>query len=472
MSLTRQIAHNTIIQTVGKLISVFLGIISLGIMTRYLGPNGFGQYTIVVAFLQFFAIIADMGLMIITAQMISRPGVDEQKVLSNIFTLRLFSSIAFLSLAPIVVMFFPYPPLVKLAISIFTISFFLLSLIQVLTGLFQKKLRMIKVTTADLIGKSTIILFVVIAVKLNLGLLGIIIAGIIGNIFNFIFLFISARKITRIKLSFDFKIWKETLSRSWPIAISIAFNLIYLKTDTIILSLYHSETAVGIYGASFRFLEIMIMIPTMFMGLILPLLSNYWSAKNFSEFKKMLQMSFNVMIMSITPLVVGGIILATPIMILVAGKEFAMAAPVLRIIIIASAVVFIGTLYGHTVVALEKQRQMIWAYAMTAVISMTVYLIVIPKYSYFGAAWSTVFAESLIAIATFWMVVKTTKMWPDLTIFIKSMISSGVMAGTLYFTYDQTLLLSVPIAVTTYFFILYLTGGFSKEFIKEIVKIK
>ena len=214
------------------------------------------------------------------------------------------------------------------------------------------------------------------------------------------------------------------------------------------------------------------MIPTIFMGMILPLLSNYWSAKNFSEFKKMLQMSFNVMIMSITPLVVGGIILATPIMILVAGKEFAMAAPVLRIIIIASAVVFIGTLYGHTVVALEKQRQMIWAYAMTAVISMTVYLIVIPKYSYFGAAWSTVFAESLIAIATFWMVVKTTKMWPDLTIFIKSMISSGVMAGTLYFTYDQTLLLSVPIAVTTYFFILYLTGGFSKEFIKEIVKIK
>lgn len=472
MSLTRKIAHNTIIQTVGKFISVFLGIVALGIMTRYLGPEGFGQYTIVVAFLQFFAILADMGLMLITVQMISRPDIDEQKVLSNIFTLRFFSSIAFLSLAPIVVIFFPYPPIVKLAISIFTMAFFLLSLIQVLTGLFQKKLKMIKVIIADILGKSTIILFVIIAARLNLGLLGMITAGIIAALFNFLFLFISARQITKIQFAFDFDIWKETLRKSWPIAISIAFNLIYLKTDTIILSLYHPETDIGIYGASFRFLEILIMIPTMFMGLILPLLTNYWSSKNFGEFKKMLQMAFNVMIIAMIPLVVGGLILATPIIVLVAGKEFAMAAPVLRIIILASAIVFIGTLYGHTIVALEKQKKMIWAYATTAALSLTAYFIFIPKYSYFGAAWSTVFAESLIAIITFWMVTKTTKIWPNLSIVVKSIIASGAMAGALYFIKDQSLFLSFPLAVITYFIILYLVGGFSKEFVKEIIKIK
>ncbi|NCF75328.1 MAG: oligosaccharide flippase family protein, partial [Xanthomonadaceae bacterium] len=145
MRLTQKIAYNTIIQTIGKFISLSLGVVAFGIMTRYLGTERFGQYTTVVAFLQFFAILADMGLMLITVQMISRPNIDEEKILSNIFTLRFFASIAFFSIAPIVSLFFPYPKIVKIAISIFTISFFFLSLIQVLTGLFQKKLKIIKV---------------------------------------------------------------------------------------------------------------------------------------------------------------------------------------------------------------------------------------------------------------------------------------------------------------------------------------
>ena len=171
MSLTRQLTHNTIIQTTGKFISIFLGVLGLGIMTRYLGPERFGQYTIVISVLQFFAILADMGLMLITVQMLSTPKVDEQKMLSNLFTLRIVSSLIFLSLAPIIVIFFPYPPIVKIAISMYTLSFFMLSLIQVLTGLFQKRLKIIKVSIADVIGKSTIILFVVIAIYLDWGLI-------------------------------------------------------------------------------------------------------------------------------------------------------------------------------------------------------------------------------------------------------------------------------------------------------------
>ncbi|MCD4706078.1 flippase [bacterium] len=465
MQLTQKIAYNTIIQTVGKFISVFLGVIAFGMMTRYLGDEGFGQYTIVVAFLQFFAILADMGLMLITVQMISLPNADEKKILNNIFTLRFFTSIIFFSIAPIVSFFFPYPIIVKIAIVIFTASFFFLSLIQVLTGLFQKKLKIIKVTTADILGKATIILFIALAAYFDLGLLGIISAGVIGSIFNFSYLFYSTRKIIKIHWAFDFDIWKETLRKSWPIALSIAFNLVYLKADTIILSLHHSQSDVGLYGASFRFLEILIMIPTMFMGLILPLLSNYWHGKNFAEFKKIFKTAFDIMIITAIPMAVGTIFLAKPIIVLVAGNDFAPAAPILKIIIFASAIVFIGTLYGHTIVAIEKQKKMIWAYAVTATISLTIYLIVIPKYSYYGAAWATVFAESLIAIICAWMVIKTTKIFPNFFIILKVSIASGIMAGVLYFIKEQNLFISLTTSIAVYFFALYILRGLPKNLI-------
>lgn len=471
-SLNKKIAHNSIIQTAGKSISVFLGVVALAIMTRYLGPEKFGQYAIVVAFLQFFAILADMGLMLVATQMISRPNVDVQKILSNLFTFRICASSVFFSAALITVLFFPYTPIIKIAVFIFTISFFLLSLIQVLTSLFQKELKIIKVTIADIIGKATIVLLVALAAYFDLGLIGIFVAGIIGTLFNFGYLFFSANKIVKIRFSFDFDIWRKIIKKSWPIAISIAFNLVYLKADTIILSLTHTNADVGIYGFSFRFLEILIMLPTMFMGLILPLLSNYWAAKNFNQFKKTLQMAFNVIIIMAVPMVVGTFFLANKIVVLIAKEDFISAAPVLKIIVLASAMVFVGTLYGHVIVALEKQRQMIWAYAVTAILSLTAYLIFIPRYSYFGAAWATLFAETLIAAICFWMVAKTTKILPDITIFFKVLLASGVMAVALYRFQNQHIILLLPMSIVVYLVSLYLLKGFSKELISEIIKIR
>ena len=71
MSLTRRVAHNTIIQTIGKAISTMLGILVVALMTRYLGQRGFGQYSTIIAFLQIFGILVDFGLTLITVQMIS-----------------------------------------------------------------------------------------------------------------------------------------------------------------------------------------------------------------------------------------------------------------------------------------------------------------------------------------------------------------------------------------------------------------
>ncbi len=437
-------------------------------MGRYLGPVGFGQYTIVVAFLQFFAIFGDMGLTLITAQIISQPQANEQKLLSNIFTLRIISSLLFFLAAPIVSWFFPYPFKIKIAIAIFSLAFFFTSLTQVLTGLFQKKLQIIKVTLSDLINKIILVFSVLIVSAFNLGLLGIIIGGVLSNSVSFLWLFYSTRKIVKIKLSFDLNIWKKIIKKAWPIAVSIVFNLIYLKTDTLILSLFHSETAVGIYGATFRFLEILIMLPTMFMGLLLPLFTRYWAEKNIEKFKKTMQTALEVLLIAAVPLVIGTLFLAEPIITLIVGKNFIAAAPVLKIIVLASAIVFIGTFYGHIIVALNKQREMIWAYASTAFISLIFYFIFIPKYSYFGAAWSTVLAETLIAIICFWMVTKTTKIKPNFHIMPKILLSSAVMAIFLYFFKNYNLFLTLILSITIYFFSLYRLKGLPRKLIKEI----
>jgi O-antigen/teichoic acid export membrane protein len=69
MGLAKKVAHNTLVQIIGKLISTGLGLFSLALITRSIGTAGFGEYTTIYTFLTFFAVIADLGLTLITVQM-------------------------------------------------------------------------------------------------------------------------------------------------------------------------------------------------------------------------------------------------------------------------------------------------------------------------------------------------------------------------------------------------------------------
>ncbi|PIY78894.1 MAG: hypothetical protein COY82_00050 [Parcubacteria group bacterium CG_4_10_14_0_8_um_filter_35_7] len=471
-SLTRKIALNAITQMTGKIMSTIFGLLSVALMTRYLGQTGFGGYTTIIAFLQFFGILVDMGLSLTVIQMISPEGAPVKKIMSNIFTLRFFSALIFLGLAPLIVLFFPYPPLIKLGVAITTISFFCISLHQVLVGVFQKNLRMDKVALAEVVGRIVLLASIFSAIILKTGLLGVMAAVVLGGVTNFLITYLFSLKYVKISFEFDFGLWKEIITRTWPIALSIAFNLVYLKADIIILSLYKSQAEVGIYGATYRVLEIIITFPIMFIGLILPLLTQSWAEKNLEKFKVIMQKSFDALIIITAPLVVGTLFLARPIMILIAGPQFAASGDVLKIIIFATGIIFIGSLFGHTIVAINKQRLMIWGYFATAVVGLICYLIFIPRYSYFGAAFSTVFTEALIGTICFWVVWRTTRFFPSLKVFGKSILASFVMAGFLYFLNEINLFLLIMIAVFSYFSILYLIKGFSKELVKEIIKIR
>ncbi len=471
MSYTRKIAHNTIIQIIGKGISTVIGIIVIGMLTRYLGQGGYGQYTTIMAFLQFFGVLVDMGLYIILVKKISEPGVDENKITSNIFTLRLISAIIFLGVAPLIVLLFPYPDIIKVGVAITTFSFLGITLNQALTGVFQKHLRMDKVVIAEVIGRLFLVGLTYYAIQQDMGLLWVMGAVVIGSLVNFSFTFLFSRQFVKIKLAFNFDVWKQVIKESWPIAVSIAFNLVYFKFDTIILSLFKDDATVGIYGASYKVLEVLTTFPAMFAGLVLPLLAAAWVAVDMEKFQRVLQKSFDAMVMIAVPLVVGTLFLAEPIMSLIA-PEFTDSGRVLQLLIIATGTIFVGNLFGNTVVALNQQKKMMWLYLVVAIVSVIGYLIFIPKYSYFGAAGMTIVAELMVTFSAMYIVLKYSRARLLFSVLVKAIISSLLMGLVLYFMSEMNLFLMLFTAVVVYLGSMLATKGISRDIIKEVTRLK
>jgi O-antigen/teichoic acid export membrane protein len=471
MSLTRQIAWNTIIQASGKIIGVFLGILTVAVMTRYLGQEGFGEYTTIIAFLQFTSVIADLGLYLVLTNEIARPNVDLNHTLNNFFTLRFYAAVFFLLLVSSLVWIFPYPLIIKYGVIINSFSIFFILLIQILTSLFQKELKMDRVAIAEIIGKIVFLSLTLGAIFFKMSLLAILLASVLGAFINFLIVSISSLKYTKLALEFDFPFWRKIIKKSWPVAVSSLFVLVYFKADTIILSLYKSQSEVGLYGAAYKVLEVLATFPALFMGLVSPVLARTHSEKNMERFERIFQKSFDFLIILSWPTVIGTIILAKPMMILVGGRDFAAAGEILQILIIATGIIFLSHLAGYSIIAIEKQKQMVKFYIMAAIGAFLAYIIFIPIYSYFGAAIITLLAETFIFVAGLCIVLKSTHIKISLKNFGKSLFASLIMALFLYYLAGENLFFAIIGGGLIYFIILYLIKGISKEMVTEVFRL-
>jgi len=144
MSLISKIAKNTLYQAFSKFFGAIIGLLTVGLMTRYLGQTGYGYYTTIIAFLQFFGVLADFGLQMTTTKILSEPNSDNSQIFGNIFTLRIISSIFFLGSSVLIVWLIPYPLLIKQGITIASLSFFFISLQSIFISIFQKNIAMLK----------------------------------------------------------------------------------------------------------------------------------------------------------------------------------------------------------------------------------------------------------------------------------------------------------------------------------------
>jgi O-antigen/teichoic acid export membrane protein len=332
-------------------------------------------------------------------------------------------------------------------------------------------MAMAEVAIAEVWGRLALLAGVWISIRSDWGFYPIIAAVSLGSLVNFSILYFKSKKYVAYKWRLDREVLKEIWNTSWPLAITISLTLIYFRADTIVLSLVRSPEEVGIYGAAYKVLEILIQFPYLFLGLILPLLTEFFLTSR-PLYDKIFHKAFDFLAIIAVPMVAATWLLSGKIMELVAGPDFIIAAAPLNILIIAAGLIYFGALAGYAIVAAGLQKKMIGFYIFDAVFSLTTYLIFIPLYGYFAAAILTVITETIIALSAFWILYRRLNLLPKLVVFLKSILAATIMCAVLWLLISQSLITLVFIGLIVYFVALHLLKGIDKEMIGELVKIK
>lgn len=468
MVIARKIAYNVVVSTVAKVLSTVLALVNIGFITRYLGVNGFGDYATVLAFFSFFGAILDFGLYSISTREISRNGSDENKIMSNVFTLRLLSASLVVLVAPLLIWLLPYEQEVEKGILIIALSYVFSSSYMVLNGIFQKNLRMDKVAITEFFGKIVQVIFVFFVIKQDWGFSAIMFSVLMNAILTFLIVLFLSRKYTRFNLGFDFSYWKKFLKMSLPVGVSALVSFLYFKMDTIMLSIIKGSEAVGIYNMAYKIIENITFFPGMLVGLVLPLFSMYVFTDK-KNFFKIADKTAKVFFLIAIPLVVGTLFLAEDIINIIGGGEFVVSANVLRILIFALVFIFFGNLFNSVLLAANFQKKLMYILTLCAIFNISLNLVVIPRYSYNGAAIVSVLTEFIVVLVTAYFANKkvgykfSTKGW-------EKIIFSGLAMGLFLFSFSNlSFALSFFGAILIYGAALWITRAITINEIRSIM---
>ena len=467
MSLAKAIAKNTSVQIIGKAVSTLLGLVAVAIMTRTLGVEKFGWYVTATGFLQFIGIFSDFGFTIIPAKMLSEPEFDKTKLLNNLFTWRFLTAFFFQALAPLIILLFPYPAPVKLAVAIMSLSFFAISINNIFIGYCQANLKMIIQMIGEVLGRIILVLGLILISAKNYGFLPTM--GII-TLASVVYTFYLWLKSPQVKFAIDMAISKAIFHKIWPTAAAVVFNAFYLQGDRVILPLYVSQTEVGLYGAAYRILDIITQSAGMIMGIMMPLVAFAWSRNLTEEFKKRYQTSLDLVALILIPMMVGIMVLANPIMILIGGKEFAGSGRILQFLSVAILGITFGNIFGYIALAINRQRQTLWIYVSDAILTIIAYFIFIPRYGIYGAAGVSIFSELYAGLLLMLLSNHYANFTPRFKALGKIILASAIMGAAIYKLQPMNIIISILAGTMVYAALVIILKIISKQTLAEILK--
>ncbi|MBI5466127.1 MAG: flippase [Candidatus Kerfeldbacteria bacterium] len=395
----QKIAQQTVIQVLGKILSLLLGLAVVALMTRALGPEGYGQYTTVIAFLQLTSLLTGFGLSMTVGRELGSGVMPANTLLGNALSFRAITAGVAFAAAPVAAGLLGYPQPLILSMMLVSVGFWAGSITQTITSVFQAKLKSGWLTSVDITSRLVLLAGTGWAAYTLAPLNTYLSVFVLANLLALLLYIILARRLISFTWQFDLNIWRILWVHTWPIALTTTLNVIYFKADTVILSLFRPAAEVGFYGAAYTVLEVLLAFPAILGGLLLPQIAQARADGQHEEVKRLYRGAADALLAAGVAVIAGAALVGRPLMSVIAGSNFAITGDILAVLSLAIMCSFVGNAAGYAIFAIKEQKRLIKVFAAGAVLGFTAYLIFIPVYSYWGAAWVTVGVEALVNLA-------------------------------------------------------------------------
>jgi O-antigen/teichoic acid export membrane protein len=396
MNTFQRIAKNVSVLFLSQILSYILGFFTLMYSARYLGVEGFGTLSMALAFTGIFSVFMDLGLSTLTIREVARNKSLAKEYVSNITLIKIVLSLITLCLIFIIVHLISYNQQTINVIYFITIYTIFTAFSQLFYAVFQANEKMEYQSLGFVLNSFFLLLGILLAInyKFDLNQFSAIYTLVGGSILVYA-LIIFSWQFNLPKIEFNWKIWKFLIKESWPFAITgISINL-YLWIDTILLSVIHGQEAVGLYNASYKLILVLLFIPVVFNNAFFPLMSQYFISSK-ESLKVTFDKVFKIMILIGFPIGIGTLLIANKVILIIYGNQFLGAVTVLQILIWSTVLIYARNSFERLLESSNKQLSVTKIFIIGVLFNVILNMIFIPKFSYIGAAITTVLTDIIV----------------------------------------------------------------------------
>jgi O-antigen/teichoic acid export membrane protein len=463
MSVVRRIIKNTSALFIAQIVSSVVALVFGVIIARVLGDTVFGKFAFALAFTELFSIFSSLGYNTLLIREVSRDKTQVHRYLNNIFYFRLLMSLGLYVLIVVIINLLQYPDDTKIAVYLIGIFQILESLANVFKFTFRAFEKMeyeaAIIVTVHLLSLPLMMLII----YLGYGLIQVSLVYVSIGVLDFLLSFaLCGKKIAIVKRELD----KEFLKKTLPTAISLSmlaiFALIYVKIDTVMLSILKGDAVVGWYNAAYYIVQGFKPVQQLIMSALFPLMAfSYISSKE--VLKRIFETSFRYLFILGLPMAIGITLLADKIIFLIYGSAFQNSVIALQILSWDVLLVFLYGCISFLLVSIDRQHQMAILAGSTAAINVILNFVLIPTYSYIGSAVATIIAESFLLLSYIYLSARYFYFLPLHKIIVKPIIASIFMGLFVYLFHQWNVFLLIAIGIVIYFGLMFLIKGFSKD---------
>jgi O-antigen/teichoic acid export membrane protein len=269
----------------------------------------------------------------------------------------------------------------------------------------QAELRFGWVVAADLLRQTVMVAAIVLLVMTGAGLLPFFATPIPAAVAALVLTAALVRRAVPLRPSFAVREWGALLRETLPFAIAGAVVTVYFRVAIVIVSLVATAQETGFFGASFRIVDVLVVIPQLVIGAAFPIFARA-ARDDHARLRYGFQRVFDVALILGTWFALALLMGAGFAIEVVAGAEFGPAADVLRIQGFALIASFLAGAAGFVLLSLKMYRALMLTslVALLATSALTAFLASIAGAE--GGAVATVAGETVLAAGSLLMLAR------------------------------------------------------------------
>lgn len=223
--------------------------------------------------------------------------------------------------------------------------------------------------------------------------------------------------------------------------------LVYL--DSVMVQAYLGNEAAARYGAAYRLLQALMIVPWVYADAISRPLADL-AKHDRDALQRLYSRSVAHMVMLGLPIAVGGALLAEPVMRLAFGPPYAEAAGAATLLLLGLACAYPNALLTATALGVGQERRVAVNYASAVLANAALNIVLIPQYGIEGAAAAMLLAQVWIATGNVWAARRAGLRAPVSARLLKPVGATAVMTAAVLLLRDLPLLVPVAAGALVY----------------------